>query len=133
MTVLAMQEKWDKLKECIDWIWIHHTDASGMDHKILESKRGFLVHMGQTYSSLKPYFKGVHATLESWQSGRDENGWVVKPPGGKETKVGPEAKSLSQGSKKRKPGTSTKAKSRAKKRRKKGVQAPEVLPLRFAD
>lgn len=133
VTVLATQEKWDKLKECIDWMWVHHTDAGGMDHKILESKRGFLVHMGQTYPALKPYLKGVHATLESWRSGRDENGWVTKPPAGEETKVGPEAKSLSQGSRKRKPGTSAKAKSRARKRRKKGVQVPEVVPLRFAD
>ena len=47
--------------------------------------------------------------MESWGLGRDENGWVVKPPGGKEAKVESEANSVSQGAKKRKPGTSAKA------------------------
>jgi hypothetical protein len=74
VSVLTTLEKWDKLKACIDWMRSCHEELDGMDHVLLESKRGFLVHMGQTYPALKPYFKGVqHATLESWRKGRDEN------------------------------------------------------------
>jgi hypothetical protein len=132
VTVLTTQEKWDKLKECIDWMWVHHTDPGGMDHKILESKRGFLVHMGQTYPALKPYFKGVHATLESWRNGRDENGWVVKPSGDDGCKTGLGSSLGVEGSKKRKVGSSAKGQTRAKRRRK-GAPVTTEEPTRFAD
>jgi hypothetical protein len=65
VTVLTTQEKWDKLRECIGWMWLHHGNADGMNYSELESKQGFLVHMGQVYPAMKTYFKGVHATLES--------------------------------------------------------------------
>jgi hypothetical protein len=50
-------------------------NPAGIDHKLLERKRGFLVHMVQTYPALNPYLKGVHGTLDSWRCGRDINGF----------------------------------------------------------
>jgi hypothetical protein len=75
VTVLATHEKWIKLKALIHWLWENHDDPDGIDHKLLERKRGFLVHMVQTYPALNPYLKGVHGTLDSWRRNRDENGF----------------------------------------------------------
>jgi hypothetical protein len=84
-----------------------------LDHATLESKRGFLVHMGQIHPALKPYMKGVHATLESWRDGKDKNGWSLKLPPVKE-----ETDEVETGkSKKKGVGASRHAKARAKKRR----------------
>jgi hypothetical protein len=77
VSVLATQIKWLKLKAILQWLWEHHTDPEGLDHKLLEQKRGFLVHMVQTYPALNPYLKGVHGTLESWRSNRDKNGFRI--------------------------------------------------------
>jgi hypothetical protein len=124
VNVLTTQEKWDTLKACVDWIWVHHEDADGMDHALLESKRGFLVHMGQMYPDLNPYFKGIHATLESWQKGRDKSGWLLKRPS-----LNSSSDALDAG-KKRKAGSSTKAKARARKPQgREAMGAPSCLPL----
>jgi hypothetical protein len=45
VTVLATREKWVKLKEILTWIEEALRDPEGIDHKLLEQKRGFLVHM----------------------------------------------------------------------------------------
>jgi hypothetical protein len=73
--VLATKEKWLKLKEILKWLRGHHDDPEGLDHKLLERKRGFLVHMVQTYPGLNPYLKGVHGSLDSWRRNQDENGF----------------------------------------------------------
>jgi hypothetical protein len=75
VTVLATREKWKKLKAILQWLLENHNDPGGLDHKLLEQKRGFLVHMVQTYPGLNPYLKGVHGTLDSWRRNRDENGF----------------------------------------------------------
>jgi hypothetical protein len=31
--------------------------------------------VAQAYPSLVPYLKGIHLTLDSWRSGRNEDGW----------------------------------------------------------
>lgn len=96
-----------------------------MDNHAIESKRGFLVPMGQTYPALRPYFKGVHATLESWRSGCDENGWQVKPPQGEAEVSSP----ANPSSNKRKAGTSAKAKFHTRKRKKRNNVILTVAPL----
>jgi hypothetical protein len=75
VTILATRDKWVKLKAALDWIKEELKNPNGMDHKLLERKRGFLVHMVQTYPSLNPYLKGVHGTLDSWRRNRDINGF----------------------------------------------------------
>jgi hypothetical protein len=75
VTILATHDKWLKLKAILVWIYEELENPEGMDHKLLERKRGFLVHMVQTYPALNPYLKGVHGTLDSWRRNRDENGF----------------------------------------------------------
>jgi hypothetical protein len=36
-----------------------------------------MVHITQTYPGMKPYLKGFHLYLETWQGGRDKEGWKV--------------------------------------------------------
>ncbi|KAL7557429.1 hypothetical protein ACA910_015264 [Epithemia clementina (nom. ined.)] len=48
-----------------------------IDRKALQRTRGFLVYVTLTYSSMTPYFKGLHLTLESWRPDRDEDGWKL--------------------------------------------------------
>ena len=45
------------------------------DHKDSEKKRGFLVHLATTYDWMKPFFKGIHLTLETWRGNRRSDGW----------------------------------------------------------
>jgi hypothetical protein len=37
----------------------------GIGHTSLESDRGFLIYVSQTYPSMVPYLKGIHLTLDS--------------------------------------------------------------------
>jgi hypothetical protein len=75
VTVLATQAKWLKLKEIMVWLWENLSNPDRMDHKLLERKWGFLVHMVQTYPGLNPYLIGVHGSLASWRKNRDVNGF----------------------------------------------------------
>jgi hypothetical protein len=77
VTVLATREKWVKLKAILIWLEEELENPQGIDHKLLEQKRGFLVHMVQTYPSLNPYLKGAHGTLDSWRRNRDVNGFRI--------------------------------------------------------
>jgi hypothetical protein len=47
----------------------------GVDHKALESDRGFLIYVSQTYPYMAPYLKGVHLTMYSLREGSREDGW----------------------------------------------------------
>jgi hypothetical protein len=76
VTALATPEKWVKLKAILIWLEEELENPQGIDHKLLERKRGFLVHMVQTYPALNPYLKGAHGTLDSWRRNRDVNGFT---------------------------------------------------------
>jgi hypothetical protein len=39
----------------------------GVDHRALESDRGFLIYVSQTYPSMVPYLKGIHMNMDSWR------------------------------------------------------------------
>jgi len=39
------------------------------------SLRSFLVYVSRTYRCLVPYLKGLHLSIDSWPSNRDEDGW----------------------------------------------------------
>ncbi len=78
VAVLVSQEKWDKMKEiCNHWLWILRAGGSALDYKRLQSNRGFMVYVTQAYLSFKPYLKGFHLSLETWQEGQDSDGWKV--------------------------------------------------------
>jgi hypothetical protein len=46
-----------------------------LDFKQLQSDWGFMVYVTQIYPAMKPYLKGFHLSLESWQGGQDAEGW----------------------------------------------------------
>jgi len=70
------------IKAKIDWIWkevqdIRVGNKAAMDYKTLESYRGFLIYVAQTYTTLVPYLKGIHLTLDSWRPNQDDDGWKI--------------------------------------------------------
>lgn len=78
------QKKWDKGKQYVT-TWLKQVqDAVDLDespeleHKPLEQGRGFLVYLSRTYTSIVPYLKGIHLSLDSWRDGRDRDGWKVR-------------------------------------------------------
>ncbi len=78
VAVLVSQEKWDTMKEiCNHWLLILRAGGSALDYKRLQSDRGFMVYVTQAYPSFKPYLKGFHLSLETWQEGQDSDGWKV--------------------------------------------------------
>jgi len=79
---LVTQERWDKTKTKIDWIWKEAQEIraginTDMDYKTLESYRGFLIYVARTYTTLVPYLKGIHLTLDSWRPNWDNDGWKI--------------------------------------------------------
>jgi hypothetical protein len=49
-----------------------------VDHKVLERIRVFLVYVAITYKSLDPFLLGLHLTIGSWRTGRNEEGWRLR-------------------------------------------------------
>lgn len=90
LVVMTTQEKWDKTRDHLVWIRSNLNNKDGLDGKILKSIRGFLVYVARTYPSMTPYLKGIHATIDSWRSGRDVDGWKLK----KRMKPGAEPESI---------------------------------------
>ena len=79
MTQLLSQDKWDRAKKILDWVWsVIRAGEGKIDFKRLESDRGFLIYALRGYPWMKPYLKGFHATLDSWRLGRDKEGWKLK-------------------------------------------------------
>jgi hypothetical protein len=87
--VKVTQERWDKTRKMVRDIWQEYSnrrtelsvevlgeDSAGeLNHKQLERRQGFIVYVAQAYPSLVTYLKGIHLTLDSWRSGRNEDGW----------------------------------------------------------
>jgi len=69
------QEKWDKARGIIHDLNRRLTSSITLQHKDLEQKRGFLVHLQRTYPCITPFLKGIHLTLDSWRPGRNSEGW----------------------------------------------------------
>jgi hypothetical protein len=72
------QEKWDKGKRIILELETKCQDRScppNLCHKDLEKKRGFLVHLGMTFTTIIPFLKGLHLTIVSWRPMRADDGW----------------------------------------------------------
>jgi hypothetical protein len=61
-----------------------------LDRKKLESARGFLVYVGRTYTTMLPYLKGVHLSIDSWWAHQDNEGWQIKENGGSPLEEEPE-------------------------------------------
>jgi hypothetical protein len=75
------EKKWDKAKTMIDELLKPFEDATDrpmMDHKDLERKTGFLVHLSMVFEEIAPFLKGLYLTMNSWRKGRKEDGWKIK-------------------------------------------------------
>ncbi|KAL3783448.1 hypothetical protein ACHAW5_004380 [Stephanodiscus triporus] len=78
--VLTSQDKWDRMKMkelCRHWLNVLKSGETLLDHKKLLSDRVFMVYVTQAYPSLKPYLKGFNLSFETWQGGRDAEGWKL--------------------------------------------------------
>jgi hypothetical protein len=84
---LITQVRWDKTKRVLREIQELFTEAhhrcrsTGRNIRLprstLESARGFLIYVSRTYTSMVPYLKGLHLTIDSWRPNRDEDGWKL--------------------------------------------------------
>ena len=72
---LTSQQKWDKAKRFIWGLLEHVRQGEPLSYKMLLKERGFLMYLTMTYPILTPYMKGLHLTVDSWQKGRDDEGW----------------------------------------------------------
>jgi hypothetical protein len=86
VVVLAPQDKWEKLRQQIEWLGcenlkVERGSLKGIPYEELEKVRGFMVHMVRTYPGLNPYLKGIHLTLCLWLPGRDADGWKIVKKG----------------------------------------------------
>jgi hypothetical protein len=76
--VLTSEEKWKRFKGIIEkWLGRLEQGEDELDHKELQSDRGFCVHLCSSYPSMRPFLKGFHLTLEMWRGNRDAEGWKL--------------------------------------------------------
>jgi hypothetical protein len=75
--VSVTQERWDKARKIILELKDILLESDLVEHKMLESYRGFLVYISRTYPSITPYLKGIHLTLDSWRPWRSEDAWKM--------------------------------------------------------
>ncbi|KAL7579129.1 hypothetical protein ACA910_019156 [Epithemia clementina (nom. ined.)] len=78
MYKLVSNERWYKVKTYIATL-IEWSQDERVARKPLEKIQGFLVYVTLMYSTMLPYLKGLHLTLESWREDRDEDGWKMTP------------------------------------------------------
>jgi hypothetical protein len=71
------QAKWEKAQRIISDLSAQLQRSPSLNHKELEQKRGFMVHLQRTYPCITPFLKGFHLTLDSWRPGRDSEGWKL--------------------------------------------------------
>jgi len=72
-------DKWSKAKRLLQEMSSELQQGPRLQHKLLEQRRGFFVHLQRTYPCITPFLKGLHLTLDSWRPGRDSEGWRLSP------------------------------------------------------
>jgi hypothetical protein len=89
---MVIQERWEKTKDKIDWMWrvfqgecggdiLEHCPEGCIPHTKLESIQGFMVYVARTYSTMVPYLKVIHLTLDSWRAKQGADRWPVDKDG----------------------------------------------------
>jgi len=61
----------------IEWIEQATISSDSLEHKKLESYRGYLIYIARTYPMITLYLKGIHLTLDSWRPWRKEDRWMM--------------------------------------------------------
>ena len=85
---LITQSRWDKTKRILNHLKKSYNRAEHeaaelgnqeiwLSRSELESARGFLIYVTQTYTAMVPYLKGIHLTIDSWRPHRDKDCWRV--------------------------------------------------------
>lgn len=72
-----MQDKWDKAKRLLSALQQDVRFNTTIDRKMLESIRGFFIHLQRTYPAITPFLKGLHLTIDGWREGRDADMWKI--------------------------------------------------------
>jgi hypothetical protein len=73
------RERWTRTKAIFRNLEeVLESDTPEFTHKQLLSDRGFLIYVARTYSTMVPYLKGLHLTIEHWRDDRDAEGWPGK-------------------------------------------------------
>ena len=76
---MVSQEKWDRTKRMIAELQLLLSKGPMPLQRLLEI-RGFLIYVVRTYTWLNPpYMKGIHLTIDSWCTGRAEDGFKLTP------------------------------------------------------
>lgn len=79
--VSVTEERWLKMRLIIEkWKTKLDTGELDLSRKELESDRGFLIYVGRTFVSIKPFLKGIHLTIDGWRPGRNDDGWKERTP-----------------------------------------------------
>jgi hypothetical protein len=78
LRVLVARKKRCKAKRILAKLDVLLKESEMVDHKVLESTRGFLVYVARTYKPMDPFILGFHLTIDSWRPGRDEEGWRLR-------------------------------------------------------
>jgi hypothetical protein len=63
------QGKWDKAKRLVQELLDELDTKPTLDRKVLESIRGFFIHLQRTYPAITPFIKGLHLSIDGWRPG----------------------------------------------------------------
>jgi hypothetical protein len=72
------EKKWERAQGIISELLDPFKEASdrpALNHKELERKTGFLVHLSMVFDEIAPFLKGLYLTMNSWRKGRTKGGW----------------------------------------------------------
>jgi len=75
--VTCPEGKWTKAKGHLRDLHAKLTSGLPLQRKLLESLRGFFVHLMRTFPIITPYLKGIHLTLDGWRPHRDLDMWKL--------------------------------------------------------
>ena len=72
-------ENWSKGRDILRKLQdsLTNCDCPELDRKESERQTGFLNHLAMTFEDFNPFLKGCYLTLNSWRSGRDDEGWRI--------------------------------------------------------
>ncbi len=66
----VLQDCWDKTREILSRLWDGLENLGGrFKHSDLLSDRGYLIYVARTYTTMRPYLKGLNLTVDRWRPG----------------------------------------------------------------
>jgi hypothetical protein len=81
VAVRNSQDKWTEIQQIIRDLRQKVENQEPLNLKELQSVRGTITYEERTYPMIMPYLKGFHLTIDSWQPGRDPDGWLRRYTG----------------------------------------------------